>query len=187
MSSGVCVINFLSPSCYPQPSGPDLIRQQKKFISQWILYLRHLREQADGHRQREAEGNQAHEAVDGQQQSAVALQESQPTHTKSSQDRDKKANKSLCGSISHDCCESQALLFLDLAVWGFWGELFCTISGCESSNYELNESDCRYFILFHSTIEIEILFLITLGHSCIFLTKNILVSASEMQVLFHFS
>lgn len=55
---------------------------QDQLIQQHSQYLRHLREQADGHRQGEAERNEAHNAVDGQQQSAVALQETQPEQVK---------------------------------------------------------------------------------------------------------
>lgn len=51
-------------------------------LTVYVLYLRHLGEQTDGHGQGEAKGNQAHNAVDGQQQPAVALQKSQPTQVK---------------------------------------------------------------------------------------------------------
>lgn len=118
MSSGVYVIFFFSPAA--ALSHLAVIRQQRKFISQSLLYLRHLREQADGHGQGEAEGNQAHEAVDGQQQSAVALQESQPTRIKT----EIKRKREPVWIDSTWLLQSQASLFLDLVenvMCRFWG------------------------------------------------------------------
>lgn len=84
----------------PEPSG----QQQRHFICH-VLYLRHLGEQADGHRQGEAKGNEAHKAVDGQQQSAVSLQEAQPTEVKIVI----KENMSLLrGLIPNDYCEARS-------------------------------------------------------------------------------
>lgn len=94
----ICNLNFFQ--LLPEPSGLESAAGEVCLTS---LYLRHLREQADGHRQGEAEGNQAHKAVDGQQQSAVVLQESQPTHVKTVI----KGNVSLCGSIPDDYCEAR--------------------------------------------------------------------------------
>lgn len=81
----------------PEPSG----QQQRHFICR-VLYLRHLREQADGQRQGEAKGNEAHKAVHGQQQSAAALQEAQPSEVEIVI---KESMSTLCGSIQTTTAE----------------------------------------------------------------------------------